>query len=203
MGDPPSNEVHQLSEDHKTIREGILSVTMGWAALENAVATILESILGPSDKTLGFSVYFTPGNAETRFDIVDRTLRAVIVGSPHEPAILKEWKHLFNKLNSARQTRNKIIHGNIATVYIRGKNHARLTPPIFDFQRMAGRSKNMQLPGMSAHDVTAAGTRIWDLDKWVDLMYGAISAFKADDTKALQKTLLELAIRRQKKAAPQ
>ncbi len=203
MSAPTPNEIHKLSEDHKTICEGILSVTIGWASLENGVAIILESILGPSDNALGFAVYFTPGNAETRFDIVDHTLRAFIEGSPHEPAILKEWKHLFNKLNSTRQTRNKIIHGNITTTHVRGKNHVRLTPPIFDRQRMTAQWKGKQLPGMSAHDVTAAGTRISDLDKSVSLMNDAISAFKVGDTKALQKTLLELEGRHQKKAAPQ
>jgi hypothetical protein len=184
---PP--DVVKMKADFAAIREGILQVTFSWAALENSMAVLLEAIVGNQQKAIGCAIYFAPGGAETRFDIVDRAFLTFIQGEPRADTIFNEWVHFMKKLSKSRLKRNAIIHGNVITYSAFGKNHARLSPPIFDFARMNHGSP--QLPGLSANEVGTIAAQMWHLGKWVLVFNQIVTALKQSDAPTLPQRLRE------------
>ena len=188
---------NKLQEDRSTLERGILDTPLNWATLENQMAMLLEAIMNRPGYMLGTEIYFAPGNSETRFDVVDRALRAIIQNAVEQAKIVTTWHHLIGKLHKAREQRNRITHGNISTAFIRGKNYVRLTPPIFDVTRMRKTIRPNQLPGMSPHDVASVAQRLGSLIEDVEIMKEIIEALNRNDVTTLQRKLRELKARQQ------
>jgi hypothetical protein len=76
---------------------------------------------------------------------------------PHD--LLSEWKIVFKALGAAKETRNRLAHGEIQMPgrQIRGKlqHQARLTASSFDIGRTWKEAKPKQWPGLSVRDVMA------------------------------------------------
>jgi hypothetical protein len=184
--------LERISKQHEEIRNGILNVTMAWAGLENHMAILLETIVGVSDKMLGFAIYFAPGGAETRFSIVDAAMTVAFRGLPHSLDVFEEWKEFFGMLATSRGKRNTIIHGNVLTVFMNGKNHARLTAPMLDPIRGSAQYNPPNLPGYSGKDILAIAQRMWDLDQQVSRFIKTATAFKNGEHAALPQIVAEL-----------
>ncbi|MBI2586057.1 MAG: hypothetical protein HYW28_09340 [Rhodospirillales bacterium] len=189
--------IKAIANEYQQIREAIAGITMGWAALESHMALLLDVI---TNKTgVGLAIYYAPANTETRFDIVDHALQTAIRGQKCTAIVMTVWAPLKRRLDSARKKRNKIFHGSIGTVSAprrggRG-NYVRLMPPIFDFHRMQREHKDKQIPGMSAHDVSAITTRIWELGKDVNIMQDVMESLQRGDETTLKEKCSELIAR--------
>lgn len=177
--------------DHKKLREGIVNGTIAWAAIENSMAVLLHEMLGRGGTDVASAIYFAPNNIETRFRIVDAVFKLVNF-STHNVTALRSWSHLYNAIGRAKKTRNKIIHGNITTVYARGQNYARLTAPLFDFATFKKQHDAGQLLGMSAHDVERAVENFWSISTRLNLFIEAVSALNRGDNATLREKLREL-----------
>ncbi|MCZ6512016.1 MAG: hypothetical protein O7A62_15690 [Alphaproteobacteria bacterium] len=201
MSDPEvaKNPIQEkLAKDRAEINEAILSTTLGWSALESNAATLLDTIINTRG-LMGYAIYFAPNNAETRFEILNQAFYSFIDGTTVEDTVEPEWKLLKKQLDRSRANRNKVIHGAIGHVGTKNKTYVRLTPVMFDINRLTRQINRNQIVGMSAHDVTSVANGIWKVNKSVMLFNEIAVAIHNDDKKALQEKLLELSDHRQKK----
>lgn len=179
--------------DHLKIRDGILRVTISWAALENSMARLLEHIVNRKGISLGYAIYFSVSSADARFSIVDNSIRAVFRESPLDK-LVNEWSNLFDSLKNIKKQRNDITHGNICTIAVPNKksikNYARLTPPIFDPNKRVTNTK--QLPGKSAHDIMKIADNISRLNDRVLCAVDLIDALYQRNEKTCLETLARL-----------
>ena len=132
------------------------------------LARLLGAILNDPSNAMASAIYFAPSNTETRIAIVSAALRMKLGGLPHFSEIESAWTRFINSLNRRKQVRNKVAHGAIVTIAMKGKNHVRLTAPMFDFFRNYPRAKG-QIPGLSGHDIDAAAKEVFALVKQLDI----------------------------------
>lgn len=133
--------------------KAVVQADTSWSRVENAMATLLERLIGYSSDNVGLHIYFAPNNTETRFKIVD-TLAKVKMADKNVPHnLLAEWNSVFIVLSRAKETRNRIAHSEIQMPgrKYRGKwiYQARLTASSFDIGRRSKEEKPRQWPGMS------------------------------------------------------
>jgi hypothetical protein len=134
-----------------------------WARIENAMAGLLEWLLGYSSDYEALHIYFAPTNTETRFKIVNTMAR--LRWEKYATHDLKsEWASIINALSHAKDVRNRIAHGEVHGHgrKKRGKlvRQIRLTASPFDVARQFKEPKN-QWPGMSVNDVKGAADRFF------------------------------------------
>src|SRR5207244_2572060 len=73
-----------------------------WARVENAMAGLLEWLLGYSTDNVALHVYFAPSNTETRFKIVDAAVQVKWKNySTHD--LLAEWVPIYESLGRAKE----------------------------------------------------------------------------------------------------
>ena len=157
-----------MSEDFQDMwddmAKAIASANTAWARVEDAMATLLERLIGYTTDNVGLHIYFAPNNTETRFKIVDTLARVKMATKdvPHD--LLSEWEKIHVALNRAKETRNRIAHSEINTPGRKRKgkwaHQTRLTASSFDIGR--NRQENpKQWPGMSISDVKATADRFF------------------------------------------
>jgi hypothetical protein len=151
----------------------IAHANTSWARVENAMASLLEWLLGYSSDKVALHIYFAPNNTETRFKIVDTVARLNWQNySTHD--LLTEWAAIKIAVDRAKEVRNRIAHGEVHGPgrKIRGKwvTQVRLTPSSFDIGRRVKEWKPRQWPGLSLHDVKAASDRFFWLAVRIDEM---------------------------------
>lgn len=142
----------------------IAHANTSWARVENAMASLLEWLLGYSSDNVALHIYFAPNNTETRFKIVDTVARLQWQNySTHD--LVTEWMAIKTAVDRAKEVRNRIAHGEVHGPgrKIRGKwvTQVRLTPSSFDIGRRFKEWKPRQWPGLSLHDVKAASDRFF------------------------------------------
>jgi len=187
------DNIIKLGKDHQKIKDNILAVTLNWSNLENAMAILLESIIGISNYQFGFAIYFAAASADTRFNIVDNAIVAFFENNSHSEELLNIWGKLYKFLKKAKEKRNIIIHGNVIT-YGRGnpaKNYARLTAPMLS-RKMTKQFQSRQIPGMSANDVEHIAENINKLCTHLTLINQAIFFINTKNDESLLKTIHEL-----------
>lgn len=137
----------------------VTKAVVNWAHLENGLAKLLSEILY-TRKEIAFAVYYSPSNTETRISIVDNVVFHFSSSSYPKlvPTFKLAWDKLKLRIDRAKATRNKIVHGNITFIHMNNANYVRLTHPIFDTTKR-NILKWDQVPGMSSHDVEAAATK--------------------------------------------
>jgi hypothetical protein len=158
----PTPDFQPMWED---MAKTVAQATTSWSRVENAMATLLEKLIGYSTDNIGTHIYFAPNNTETRFKIVD-TLARVKMGAkevPHD--LISEWNSVFVALGKAKETRNRIAHGEIQTPGLKKKgkwaHQARLTASSYDIGRTWKEHKPRQWPGMSINDVRATADKFY------------------------------------------
>jgi hypothetical protein len=141
----------------------IVQANTAWARVENAMAGLLEKLLGDySKENIALHIYFAPNNTETRFKIVDTVAR--VKWQNHKTHdLLGEWNLIHASLGRAKDVRNRLAHGEIQTPgrQIDGKLkfQSRLTASSWDVGRRAKEDNPRQWPGMSVRDVKATADR--------------------------------------------
>ncbi len=151
----------RLFQEYREMRIAIAGAVMAWGNLENALAHLLAVILDTPNYQMPFAVYYAPSNTEARISIIDNTISHIERRSQLTPRILSCWDSLRTKIDRSKNTRNKIVHGNVITLRTADKNQCRLVSPVFDYTRRAQRElaaavEKRQLLGMSSHDVSTA-----------------------------------------------
>lgn len=151
----------RVFQEYREMRQAIAFAVMSWGTLENALAGLLKVILDTPNYQMPYAVYYAPSNTETRISIIDNTITHIDRRSELTPRILACWDSLRTKIDRSKNTRNKIVHGNVVTIHYSGQNRCRLVSPVFDFTRRAQRElaaavKQRQFLGMSPHDVSNA-----------------------------------------------
>lgn len=69
MNDAPSDADTQAM--YESMYTALAHVNMTWGRIENAMAALLEQLVGWSADHAALHIYFAPNNTETRFKIVD------------------------------------------------------------------------------------------------------------------------------------
>jgi len=167
----------------------MLALMFEWAELENALALLLGKIIHDPSNSLASAIYFAPSNTETRMGIVTAALKVNLSPSPHFTEILKRWKTLQNRFGRKKNIRNQIAHGQIITIRFNGKNHIRLTSPLFDFSRHSDSLKKGQKPGLGPSEITNAATGIKTLTLEIHEWWKIVSAPHSKDVDALLEKL--------------
>jgi hypothetical protein len=187
----------KMAADTKAIREGIVQITLAWAAVEGSMSLLLREVLGDASGEIAFAIYYSPASAEVRFKIVDAAFCELMGQSELKPAefrvLMEPWMTLYGRLNNLKEFRNATAHGSISTFARFEKNYVRLMPPIFDFRRIVPSVRNRQIPGLSAHDVTVGATAIWEIIPKIGLFFPIARARRERDDATLQKTLAQAA----------
>jgi hypothetical protein len=90
--------LRRLAEETRRLREGVASITFAWANVENAMASLLSSILKDDQGRLSSAIYFTPNTSmETRFHIVKRVFSEFLYGTAMENELSEVADKLFYK----------------------------------------------------------------------------------------------------------
>ena len=165
------------------MNEAILGAIRAWAGLENAMASLMGTIITQSGGSLGMAIYYRPGSTEIRLGIVDEAVLHFCANHNDGGFVKPLWEKLLKRINRCKLTRNKIVHGDVSTIGMAGKgNHIRLMAPIFNFasnnrdrvqmiknaEAMARGDSRLQVPGMSANDVKNAGANFFELGQMVN-----------------------------------
>jgi hypothetical protein len=153
-GRPASEEMKAHADHHRRLWNGVAAMTFAWANLENAMVILLGNIIEP--KLIGrFSsaIYFAVGGLDVRISIVDAAFRELLDQHQFRDQIMEKWDSLLNTIGRLKRTRNKVAHGQITTTSANGKNHVRLTAPIFHQQSSRAAFRKRQIPGISANDL--------------------------------------------------
>lgn len=159
----------KMIEEHKTIREAIVNITLAWSHLENTLALILARVIDPvGPATYAFAIFYSVASADAKISIVDAVFTTLLESSPHEQKIRPLWEKTLKLVSRVKKVRNAVAHGQISTTAIGGKNYVRLTPPIFDWRRMHPPVLKGQPPGLSAHDLDQTARRIGKVTSLLD-----------------------------------
>jgi hypothetical protein len=171
MSEPSAEEMMAYAaEQHRTMEQGIALSTTGWSVLEAAFAHLLSASIDPPDEFLGYTIYYSPSNTETRFRIVDAVFREILAAHPEREQIVATWATIINAVYRAKDTRNKIAHGTLCSISGR-RPSVRLVDPIYSAaSRQRDAKRPRQLPGLSAHDVNQAAGNFFDLARRVEAM---------------------------------
>jgi hypothetical protein len=154
--------MQEIAEDSAKMDAAILAVVREFAALENDMAAILQELLDGSWTYAAPLIYFAPASTETRVAIVDATFKNVRWPSDLRDRALYQWRKFLNRLAQTRNSRNKVIHGEVVNTTNRNGHgtRQRLTPATGDLARFVPMILSRQPLGMSAHDVQSIADTI-------------------------------------------
>jgi hypothetical protein len=126
------------------------------------MAAILQELLEGSWTYAAPLIYFAPASTETRVAIVDATFKNVRWPSDLRDRAIYQWRKFLNRLARTRNSRNKVIHGEVVNTTNRNGHgtRQRLTPATGDLARFVPMIRSGQPLGMSAHDVQSVADNI-------------------------------------------
>jgi len=159
VAETPEQLATRVESERADIRVALANVVLAWNDLENFLAVLLQTIMG-STEGLAFKIYFTPNNTETRLRLVE-----VALGHCHgitgiDDDSLRQCMNKFvRKLQDAQGSRNKIAHYQIVTSPIGEVLHARLMPPILNW------NKALQT-GLGKNELDQIAVRIAQCGQW-------------------------------------
>lgn len=147
-------EFEGLVKETKKLRSATLSLLHNWSFLETEMAHLFSVLIG-SDEHLAFAAYFAIANFRSRLDVVDELMDMSIPETENVPrqSLIKLWGATKDQISTLAKRRNKLAHGTIMTVAVRGKNRARVMPPFFDFRESERAVAKRQIPGLGLDDV--------------------------------------------------
>jgi hypothetical protein len=190
-------ELDRLAKQRSEIERAILAIVSEWASLENSLALLLGACLD-SPFGIALPIYYAPSNTETRIKIVDAAFRHRFSTPAGHEHVMPLWETFLLRLGRNKDARNSAIHGQIATVFINGRNHVRHTPLMWDFERHRKGIKPRQLPGKSGADLKGCAEALRARCGDADLFSRLLSAPATSP-----QTFRELEARLKKAAPPQ
>jgi len=145
--------------------KAVAQADTAWSRIENAMASLLEKLIGSYNDTIALHIYFAPSNTETRFKIVDAAAQVKMTDKKVPDDLFAEWNIVFNAVGRAKEVRNRIAHGEIQTPGQKRKGElvfqARLTASSFDISRRLKEPRPPQWPGLSTNQVRATADRFY------------------------------------------
>lgn len=181
------------------MREAVLNSSLNWADLENSLALLLRSLMRGTLEEIPFVIYFAPSNTETRIKIVDAVFEHLIFDGVDSALLEKCFKKILEKIHRVKDSRNKIVHGQIVTVGRALKQEVRLTGTLFDVSRLRKsldkQNGRPQLHGMSVNDVKTISEKIHECRSLVDDFAGIIDLIGRCERPTLHGKVLQLALR--------
>ena len=156
----PDPAIKKLLVENLALREAVSEIILAWSSIEGELALILRNVIGDGPGDVASAIYFAPASSEVRIRIVDAAFTERIKPTPHGANIVDQWARFLKILSRLKDTRNAVGHGSIVTIARYGKNHARLTAPIFDFRRISPALARRQLPGLSSNDIRQSVKRM-------------------------------------------
>ena len=156
-------EPEKENPDAIRMRHAIGNALMNWSHVENALAKFLEDLLQHPDHSIPHVIYFAPNNTETRLYIVDGVATHILGHTPmsfgHE--LLLCWQKVLSRINKAKESRNRLAHGQIIEWHKDERVHIRLAASVYDVSRF--RKETGQMVGISIHDVEQISTKFEEL----------------------------------------
>ena len=162
-----------------------------WSHIEDALCLLLSEILH-RHRAHAPAIYFAPTSTETRFAIVDRSLRIYAKDLSFSAEMLISWGLIQRKLGKVKRVRNKLAHGAVVT-YAKGRvNLPRLTGPFSDW---TSNHWTPHPPGLSVADVRSAEKNFRFCDGCISRMADVIERSGAgkDDALTSRRKCRELA----------
>jgi hypothetical protein len=187
-----ADSVTKLAQEHLALREAISQIVLAWSNIENDFMLVLQGVLNDPTGAIASAIYFAPASAEVRMKIVDRALDAHIEGSQYYERISRAWQHTLHAANRVKKTRNTVSHGQLVTVGWNGKNHIRLTAPLFNFRPFAAAHSKRQLPGLSSNDIRKSASKMAEVGQAVVLFVKVADAIHEKSDTRLIEILTEI-----------
>jgi hypothetical protein len=151
---------NDLIAEQKALHGSISRIVLAWSDLENALMLVLRSVLNEPSGAIASAIYFSPASAEVRIKLVDSAFDTLAGYSPNYPRIMEVWRRARGSVHRLKNTRNAVSHGQIITIFQFGKNHVRLTAPMFNFKALGVAHQKRQLPGLSSNDIIQSAIRM-------------------------------------------
>jgi hypothetical protein len=124
---------------------------------------LFSRIIGrqPTD-TLAMAILFSAVNLEPKIKFIDDAFKCLLVVLPRADEIGPLWESLINNIKGQKRTRNTVAHGAVIHLGRGGKDHVRISPPMFSPQYEA--KKTLKGPhGLSVADLRASLAAINDI----------------------------------------
>jgi HAMP domain-containing protein len=143
----------KIEKEHSQFRMATANMIIMWGIVESNMARLLDVFLGTENYTLGSVIYSTPTATEVRIKIVDAVARQLLHLGRLDPTSFSIWEKLNRTLNRLKNTRNKVVHGQLSTYTTKNIVTVRLTSQMFDHIRFRDDKAQRQIPGLSVNDV--------------------------------------------------
>jgi hypothetical protein len=172
----------KVQDEYTQMNNAALDAIKNWARLENAMAYLMNKFF-PAYTSLGQSLYYTPSSTETRINLLNTCFYDLCHTRPEFDTLWSLWGMLQTRISRSKGTRNKIVHGNITSIWRGNKDpKVRLQYPLLDHspgnkdrvyqiesdRRAGAKGRPYQYPGMSSHDVDKAARVFFGLSALVD-----------------------------------
>lgn len=189
-------ELKITKEQHETymkefaaLRQGIASVTLAWAQVENALVRVLTAVLNQENMRVPAAMYFSLNGIDARMRLANSAFMELVAEKPYEIVACCLWGKIMKKLNDYKKVRNKVAHGQIIGVgATNGVGRPRLTSPLLNWGQYREPLKKRQLPGMSANDLQQSQAAVQEIAKAIEeFEIVARLIHKGDEASLLQK----------------
>jgi hypothetical protein len=167
--------------EHKALRDAIWRFNSVFNELEIALSALLHAALNMPNSHVAYAIYYSPNGFDARVEIVHNVIQQLATENKSLSDLLPLWTDLHVDLRGTPRTmRNKIAHGMPITLVVRGKQHARLTSPAFDANRVGRHMDKGQIPGLTASDIANGAKKVHWLAERTDDVNRLLSAFHKD-----------------------
>jgi hypothetical protein len=141
--------------DEIEIRQAVADVTLAWAGIESAFGMLLSRIIGRQPTDLAMAILFSAVNLEPKIKLLDDAFKSLLAVLPRADEITPLWDALVSNIKGQKKIRNTVAHGAVVHQGYAGKDHVRITPPMFSPQYEAKKTpKGPQ--GLSVADLRAS-----------------------------------------------
>lgn len=175
----------RLENEHQALRNAIWAFNAAFNELEIALSALLHEMLHIPGGQVAYAIYYSPNGFSARTEIVANVIQQMTMENQRLKDLLPLWSALYKDFRGTRETRNAIAHGMPITLAIRGKNHARLTSPPFDANRVGRHIHQGRVPGLTASDITNGVKKTQWLTKRIDDVNRLFAAFHDDENPTL------------------
>jgi hypothetical protein len=162
-----SEELKKIAHEHRELEHAILANFRVWSLCENVLSVLVQRVLrleGPMG-SFGSVVYFSATSLGARLAMVDNLVTHMLEACVWTDKSIGEratkvWASTYKLLDDSIWERNIIAHGSIHPIFAQGKNHVRITSPMFDVLRFSGKLVKGKIPGLGLEGLQKANRRL-------------------------------------------
>jgi uncharacterized protein with HEPN domain len=181
-----------LDKEHEALRNSIWAFNATFSELEVALSALLYEALHIPKSKVAYAIYHSPNGFDARTEIVDNVIQQLVLENERLKDLQPHWSALYDDFRGTRIMRNRLAHGFPVTLAIRGKNHARLTSPVFDEIRVGRSIREGRIPGLTASDISNGAKKArWLIDR-VDDVNRLLAVFHEDGNPTLPEKFAAL-----------